>query len=69
MVRNLAADENDPAGPRKRLDTVLDVRNWSVPGGGITVRQRILREAPGAPDWWYGDEDASQSFMMEMGAG
>jgi hypothetical protein len=69
MVRNLGHDEDDPGAPRRRLDSTLDVAHWSVPGRGPTARQRLRRENPGAPDWWYGDEDASQSFLTEMGAG
>lgn len=69
MVRNLERDEGDPAGPRRRLDQVLDVARWTVPGGGKTFRQRLREQEPGAPDWWYGDEDASQTFLASMGAG
>lgn len=69
MVRNLRADESDPAGPRRGLDRTLGVASWSVPGKGPTARQRMREEQPGAPDWWYGDEDASQAFLAEMGVG
>lgn len=69
MVRNLRHDETDPAGPRRQLDQSLDVAHWTVPGGGITTRQRLRARHPGAPDWWYGDEDASQTFLTSMGVG
>lgn len=69
MVRNLRGDERDPGAPRRQLDSVLRVSEWQVPGTGPTARQRIRSQSPGAPDWWYGDEDASQSFMTEMGVG
>jgi hypothetical protein len=69
MVRSLRHDENDPAGPRRRLDQTLEVARWSVPGGGTTFRQRLREREPNAPDWWLGDEDASQSFMESMGVG
>lgn len=69
MVRNLRGDENDPGGPRRNLDRTLGVASWSVPGKGLTARQKLREEDPGAPDWWYGDEDASQAFLTEMGVG
>lgn len=69
MVRNLRGDDKDPGGPRRQLDESLQVAEWSVPGHLKTFRQRMRERNPGAPSWWYGDEEASQSFMSSMGAG
>jgi hypothetical protein len=40
----------------------MQVTKWQLPGGEYVP----LRET-GEPSWWYGDEDASQSFMRSMG--
>jgi hypothetical protein len=43
--------------PRGDLDTWLQVADWG--------RTDEPTQA-GAPGWWRGDEDASQSFLREM---
>jgi hypothetical protein len=55
-----AADERERTG----LDATLGVAGW--PGPGQPARTASAVE-PGAPPWWHGDEDASQSFLAAMG--
>lgn len=53
---------------RAELDDVLDVTAWQVPGTRTHTYVRAREDVPtGAPAWWHGDEEASQSFMREMG--
>jgi hypothetical protein len=54
---------------RQRLDNVLGVRRWIVPRSGVNVAvPATFDDVPlNAPAWWFGDEDASQTFLAEMG--
>jgi hypothetical protein len=50
---------------RARFDADLGVSAWALPGRDRrTVEQQ---PNPGAPWWWHGAEDASQSFLASMG--
>jgi hypothetical protein len=49
---------------RAELDGALGVAGW--PGPAHRWRPSAPRE-PGAPSWWHGDEEASQSFLAAMG--
>jgi hypothetical protein len=58
-------DEKDHPDPRSELDVPLMVNTWHVPG---EQRPDVEGETvEGAPSWWRGDEEASQSFIREMG--
>lgn len=64
MISRLDYDEDRPERPRRELDQVLEVNDWRIPG----LRSRPTTRRPeGAPYWWDGDEDASQSFLQAMG--
>lgn len=64
MVERLPyPDEKENPHPREDLDNALRVREWNTP----TTRRTTEPVEPGAPSWWHGDEDASQSFLREMG--
>jgi len=56
-------NERDAAEVRAEFDSELGVSQWRH------SRDATARAAPvddGAPSWWYGDEEASQSFLREM---
>lgn len=58
-------DGQSPDDARRRFDVQLGVdASWAVPGRRMRAPQP--REA-GAPWWWRGAEDASQSFLHAMG--
>ena len=69
------AEAVKPFGPqheaeRANLDSALGVSIWPIPGRGTRrrVSTPVQSEVPaGAPTWWHGDEEASQSFLREMG--
>lgn len=63
MTRRLKYDEKNPERYRRDLDTSLQVGAWQLPGGAYRQRQ----VTSGAPSWWRGDEDASQTFLHAMG--
>lgn len=63
MISRLEHDRERPGRPRDALDRQLDVNRWQLPGGAYRLRQ----QAPTAPAWWRGDEDASQTFLHAMG--
>lgn len=55
---------DDPAA----LDHELGVEGW--PAADALPSDPLLRPpppTPGVPDWWTGDEQASQSFLAAMG--
>lgn len=66
-------DPNNPDA-RDELDASLGgVEEWRVPGDSVRVKQaaqqRQRADIPiGAPSWWRGDEEASQTFLRGMGA-
>lgn len=49
---------------RKKFDNEMGVSGWRSPG--MPVRPEVEIEE-GAPMWWQGDEDASQSFLASQG--
>jgi hypothetical protein len=49
---------------RKSLDAMLSVAGWTVPGREPV---QVARRDPRAPYWWYGSEDASETFLTSMG--
>jgi hypothetical protein len=57
-------EKEDPNEVRARLDSELGVTEWRA-----TDRRRPPRAPiePGAPSWWHGDEEASQSFLRDRG--
>jgi len=66
MIARLTPDENyDTTAARKELDQQLSVLRWKVPGGG---RFEDVEIEEGAPSWWVGDEEASQSSLAAMRA-
>jgi len=66
MIARLKPDENfDTTAARKELDQNLGVLRWKVPGGNKFEEVEIEE---GAPSWWAGDEEASQSSLAAMRA-
>ncbi len=59
----LRYDEKNPDKPRQDFERIMQVAEWQLPGGEYVPAQR----EEGAPSWWYGDEDASQSFLQSVG--
>jgi hypothetical protein len=67
MVQRLGyPDEKDNPDPRGDLDRWLEIGSWPTPAMRRTSYDDEQRE-PGAPDWWHGDEEASQTFFKSMG--
>lgn len=65
MVQRVQPGENEPEeAARARLDSDLAVRRWTTPWQ--TAPESVSVE-DGAPWWWAGDEDASQSFLVSQG--
>jgi hypothetical protein len=65
MLQRLQVRENEkPDTARRRFDGQLDVRAWATPGSETREPDPL---EPGAPWWWSGAEDASQSFLKSMG--
>lgn len=59
-------DEGDVTESRRELDNELSVLRWQVPGHGNEYADAEIEE--GAPSWWAGDEEASQSSLAAMRA-
>jgi hypothetical protein len=66
MVQRLPwPDEKSNPDPRGDLDRWLDVHLWKTPTTRHTYDDT---NAPvGAPAWWHGDEEATDSFLRGMG--
>lgn len=65
LQRLIIRDGQTEEQARARFDADLGVSAWAVPG-----RERKTVETKpdsGAPWWWTGAEDASQSFLTAMG--
>lgn len=62
MVARLPADETGKT-ERPQLDNALGVAGWPTPGGA----RYVIKREPGAPSWWQGEEEASQSFLSSAG--
>lgn len=67
MVQRLeVGDDDKPEDVRRGFDNDLGVIRWQVPGGGNKYADVEVEE--GAPAWWAGDEQASQSALDAMRA-
>jgi hypothetical protein len=67
MVQRLhIGEDDDPEEVRLQFDRDLSVLRWQVPGGGNKYAEVEIEE--GAPSWWAGDEEASQSALASMRA-
>lgn len=65
MVQRVQPGENEPEGAaHARLDNDLAVRLWTTPWQAAPEPVAV---EDGAPWWWAGDEDASQSFLVAQG--
>lgn len=65
MLTRLHVPEGKTAeSARKRFDGQLGVGGWPLPG---EQPKESVPTDPGAPWWWSGAEDASQSFLSSMG--
>lgn len=58
MTRSQYPKQEDRTG----MDHRWNVASWRVPSDVPPVPRE-----DGTPAWWRGDEDASQSFLREMG--
>lgn len=58
-------EDNDIEGARRGIDNDLGVKMWRRPDEGEKYDAQSL--PPNAPSWWFGDEDASQSFLASQG--
>lgn len=58
--------EGDAERARKELDAKLKVKRWRIDPGAPDPLEGV-QEDPGAPWWWDGDEEASQSFLAAQG--
>ncbi|WP_329336066.1 hypothetical protein OG252_13035 [Streptomyces sp. NBC_01352] len=65
LTRLTVHDGQTEAQARARFDADLGVSAWAVPGQDR--REIDSQEDTGAPWWWTGAEDASQSFLGAMG--
>lgn len=67
MCARLDVGENeDPEAVRKRFDADLGVRRWRVTDAAEDrYADAVIDE--GAPWWWEGDAEASDSFLKSMG--
>lgn len=64
ITRVKVRDGQSTEDAQRVFDAQLGVPGWTVPGR--TPRPVEPRDA-GAPWWWQGAEDASQSFLASMG--
>jgi hypothetical protein len=65
MLQRLQEPDDEHPDPRGQLDQWLETALWPTP----MTRRVLYAETvePGAPSWWHGDEEASQSFFKSMG--
>lgn len=64
MIERLIMKDDEHPDPRGDLDALLNTAQWSTPVTRPAVNESTLL---GAPTWWHGEEDASQSFFKAMG--
>lgn len=66
MVQRLdtSGEDRKPEQVRREFDHSLNVSRWVTP---ITETKPEEPRPDGAPDWWVSDEEASQSFLTNMG--
>lgn len=67
MINNLVPPTEDQPDPRGELDRALLVDQWAVPGGVYIPPPPVTAPIPDVPDWWEGDEQASQEFLRAVG--
>ncbi|MEU9323186.1 hypothetical protein AB0D91_05140 [Streptomyces canus] len=66
MLQRLIVHDGQTEGQaRARFDADLGVSAWALPGRDR--REPEPQQDTGAPWWWTGAEDASQSFLASMG--
>lgn len=66
MLQRLIVHEGQTeAQARARFDADLGVSAWALPGRERRDIEPV--QDAGAPWWWTGAEDASQSFLASMG--
>lgn len=65
LQRLIVHDGQSEEQARAKFDADLGVSAWATPGR----ERRPVQQTPddGAPWWWTGAEDASQSFLAAMG--
>lgn len=67
MIERLKPDDEGNVDPaKKEMDNNLAVIRWQVPGDANKYAD-VEREE-GAPSWWAGNEEASQSSLAAMRA-
>lgn len=59
MIERLPYPTKEQPDPRGELDASLHVAAWRRPGQPA--------QPDGVPAWWRGEEEASGSFLREMG--
>lgn len=65
MLERLNVREGQtPEAARRVFDSQLGVTGWATPGRD--ARPAEPRE-PGAPWWWQGADEASDTFLKSMG--
>jgi len=65
MTQRINVREGQTAeAARRQFDGQLGVSSWAAPGRPMTEPEP--RDA-GAPWWWQGAEEASDSFLKSMG--
>jgi hypothetical protein len=57
---------HDAETMRGDLDSELGVAAWRITRG-LTGRPLPPPVDDGAPSWWHGDEEASQTFLRDQG--
>jgi hypothetical protein len=66
MLQRLDVGESEnPEDVRRAFDNEMGVTGWATPG-----RTKVFERTPedeGAPLWWHGAEEASQSFLASFG--
>lgn len=50
-----------------QLHTELELGAWRIPTTYQPPKRKVAPEDEGAPWWWKGAEEASQSFLREQG--
>lgn len=60
-------EDGKPVDKRGELDDMLKVHTWPVPRTMHGTNRYKEKVKSNAPAWWVDDEEASQSFLMEMG--
>lgn len=65
LQRLIVRDGQTEEAARARFDADLGVSAWATPGHARRALEPTSDD--GAPWWWTGAEDASQSFLVAMG--